>query len=65
MARMRVTLRGRGIELRGYIDDPDDVTGLANDLAEAVIRLDAAVIVSYAAADYDPFKVEETADARG
>ena len=50
--RYRVTLRGEGTELRGYVSD--NPTHLMN-LAAAVEPLALLVIASPADDDYDPF----------
>ena len=51
MARYRITVRGEGVELRGFIDGD---AAMLNDLAEAM-RPFGVVVASPAAPDYNPF----------
>jgi hypothetical protein len=49
--RYRITVRGEGIELRGYIDNDE----LVADIAHTVDSYGAMVVMSPAPQDYDPF----------
>lgn len=51
--RFRTTVRGEGVEMRGYMDG--DMSSL-QDLAEYVKPYGWMLIASPADADYDPFK---------
>lgn len=56
--RYRVTVRGDGVELRGYIDSAKwNIEGTADDFSDAMKPF-GLVMVSPADDDYDPFKEE-------
>lgn len=55
--RARVTIRGEGTELRGYVGGEDVLAtlGMLSDFATSVERFGWAVVVSPEEDDYDPF----------
>jgi len=55
--RFRVTVRGDGVELRGYFDD-NDRADVRNGLVEFsdAMRPYGVVLASVATRDYDPFR---------
>jgi hypothetical protein len=55
--RFRITIRGEGIELRGYVDgDPEDLDALAR-MCDPWL-----VVASVAPDDYDPFAISDPGD---
>jgi hypothetical protein len=57
--RFRITVRGDGIELRGYIDGPEgNEYKPVSDLSDALDPF-GMVIASVAADNYDPFRISE------
>jgi hypothetical protein len=53
--RFRITVRSPTIELRGYVDELENVHALAN-----AMKNQAVVVASPEAEDYDPFSRWET-----
>ena len=51
MTRFRITVRGEGVELRGYIDSEEALHQIAGALGNRVV-----VVASPASDDYNPFE---------
>ena len=56
MTRFRITVRGDGIELRGFVD-ADTLNQVERLFADDLEESGAVIIASPAAADYNPFEV--------
>lgn len=55
MSRFRITVRGTGVELRGYIDGDDKVRAFAGALVTGMDPTDPMLVVSPVADDWTPF----------
>jgi len=55
MTRYRITCRGTGVELRGYIDGEEKVREFAGALAMGMDPIDPILVVTPVADDWTPF----------
>ncbi len=55
MARFRMTVRGTGIELRGWVEE-EHLVAFANALAKGMSPHDPMIVYSPVDPDYNPFQ---------